>query len=247
LEGNFGTLFSGFGSRDDLYEDPLPWANLYGQTEGTGFDWSLLWANTWDIPGLWAGVFGGWPWGALGWLDTIMPQVVPISVLTVVLLVAYLAMREGSWPKRLTVVLVLLLMWAIPLYLLQLGGFRAGEQFQPRYLLPLIIVVIGFLLLTRDGQPLLKDKFGRLAAVLALSLANAIALHTNFRRYITGINYQNLNLNDPKEWWWFSLPNWVGPNLVWVVGSVAFATLIWIILYRLPTLTPVAERVIVTR
>lgn len=247
VRGNFGTLFTGFGSRKDLYPDPLPWTNLYGQTEDEGFDWSLLWANTWDIPGLWAGVFGGWPWGALGWLDTIMPQVVPISVLTVVLLVAYLAMRDGNWRKRATVVLMVLLMWAIPLYLLQLGGFRAGEQFQPRYLLPLVIVVIGFLLLTRDGQPLLKDRFGRTAAVVALSLANAIALHTNFRRYITGMNYQDLNLNTPREWWWFSLPDWVSPNLVWVLGSLAFAAVIWVILYRIPTLTPATERVAATR
>ena len=247
VRGNFGTLFSGFGSRNDLYKDPLPWSNLYGQTEGTGFDWSLLWANTWDVPGLWAGVFGGWPWGALGWLDTIMPQVVPISVLTVVLLVAYLSMRDGTWTKRVTVVIILLLMWAIPLYLLQLGGFRAGEQFQPRYLLPLVIVVIGFLLLTRDGQPLLKDRFGRGAAVMALSLANTIALHTNFRRYITGMNYQDLNLNSPREWWWFSLPDWISPNLVWVVGSLAFTAVIWIIFYRIPTLTPVNERLPVTR
>jgi hypothetical protein len=247
VRGNFGTLFTGFGSRKDLYPDPLPWANLYGQTEDDGFDWSLLWANTWDIPGLWAGVFGGWPWGALGWLDTTMPQVVPISVLTVVLLVAYLAMRDGNWRKRATVVLMVLLMWAIPLYLLQLGGFRAGEQFQPRYLLPLVIVVIGFLLLTRDGQPLLKDRFGRSAAVVALSLANAIALHTNFRRYITGMNYQDLNLNAPREWWWFFLPDWISPNLVWVVGSLAFGAVIWVILCRTPTLTLATERVAVTR
>lgn len=247
VRGNFGTLFSGFGSRKDLYRDPLPWANLYGQTEESGFDWSLLWANTWDVPGLWTGVFGGWPWGALGWLDTIMPQVVPVSVLTVVLLVAYLSMREGTWPKRVTVLLVIVFMWAIPLYLLQLGGFRAGEQFQPRYLLPLVIVVIGFLLLTRDGQPLLKDRFGRVAAVVALSLAHAIALHTNFRRYITGMNYQDLNLNTPREWWWFSLPDWISPNLIWAAGSLAFSAVIWIILYRIPTLTPATERVPVTR
>jgi hypothetical protein len=176
-----------------------------------------------------------------------MPQVVPISVLTVVLLVAYLAMRDGNWRKRATVVLMVLLMWAIPLYLLQLGGFRAGEQFQPRYLLPLVIVVIGFLLLTRDGQPLLKDRFGRSAAVVALSLANAIALHTNFRRYITGMNYQDLNLNAPREWWWFFLPDWISPNLVWVVGSLAFGAVIWVILCRTPTLTLATERVAVTR
>lgn len=235
VRGNLGTLFTGFGARRDLYSDPLPWSNVYGQTEVVGFDWNLLWSNIWEIPGLWAGSFGGWPWGALGWLDTIMPQVVPISVLTIVLLVAYLSLRDANWVKRLTVIFLVLSMWAIPLYLLQLGGFRTGEQFQPRYLLPVIVALVGYLLVTKDGIPLLKDRFGRLAAVFALSLANTIALHTNFRRYITGTNYQGLNLNSPSEWWWFSLPEWLSPNLVWVVGSLAFSAAVWAILYRNPT------------
>lgn len=234
VRGNFGTLFSGFGSRRDLYPDPLPWTNLYGRSEESGFDWSLLWANTWDIPGLWAGAFGGWPWGALGWLDTIMPQIVPISVLTIVLLVGYLSLRDGDWVKRATIVLLLLMMWAIPLYLLQLGGFRAGEQFQPRYLLPIVIAMVGFLLLTKDGAPLIKDRFGRVVAVAALAIANAIALHTNFRRYITGMNYQDVNLNSPREWWWFSLPQWLSPNITWGAGALAFAFVVWAIIYKAP-------------
>jgi hypothetical protein len=247
VRGNFGTLFTGFGTRKDLYKDPLPWSNLYGQTEVVGFDWALLWSNTWDVPGLMSGSFGSWPWGALGWLDTIMPQVVSLSVLSVILLVAYLSLRDAGWVKRATVIFLLLLMWAIPLYLLQLGGFRAGEQFQPRYLLPVVIALVGYLLVTKTGVPVLKDRFGRLAAVCALSLAHAIALHTNFRRYITGMNYQALNLNQPREWWWFSLPQWISPNLVWVLGVIAFTVVVWAILYRNPKAplsasTPVAIR-----
>lgn len=232
VRGNFGTLFTGFGARKEYYKDPLPWSNLYGQTEIDGFDWALLWSNTWDVPGLMSGSFGSWPWGALGWLDTIMPQVVSVSVLSVILLIAYLSLRDATWVKRTTVIFLVLLLWAIPLYLLQLGGFRAGEQFQPRYLLPAVIALVGYLLVTKTGIPLLKDRFGRLAAVVAISLAHAIALHTNFRRYATGMNYQALDLNQPSEWWWFSLPEWLSPNLVWVVGAAAFSVAVWSIVYR---------------
>ena len=54
---------------------------------------------------------------------------------------------------------------------------------------------------------------------------NLVALEANIRRYVTGIDAPGLNLDAGREWWW-NLP--FGPNLVWMVGSVAFAGVVFL-------------------
>ncbi len=158
---NLARVVGGFGQRSDFYDDPLPWVASAEVEAGSAFDWSLLWNNLWNIPGLWLGVFGGSPWGALGWLDTSVPQIVLVGTMTVLVGVIFLSMRQAETKKIIGVVATVGALWGMPLYLLQLGGFRAGEEVQPRYLLPLMMVFLGTMLLSRDGRPVISDK-GRL-------------------------------------------------------------------------------------
>jgi hypothetical protein len=58
-------------------------------------------------------------------------------------------------------------------------------------------------------------------------IANAIALHVNMRRYLTGVDMGGWNLDNSAEWWW-QIP--VTPATVWVVGSVAFAFAVHLLL-----------------
>jgi hypothetical protein len=135
-------------------------------------------------------------------------------------------------------------LWMMPLYLLQLGGFQAGEELQPRYLMPLMMVMIGTIVLTTSGAALISDR-GRLwFIVIALTFANAIALHTNIRRYTTGIRVQGFNLDSPREWWWPFFPDFLGPNLLWAIGVVAFGSLVWFILFRVAPGISVAQAVL---
>jgi hypothetical protein len=229
---NLARVVGGFGQRSDFYDDPLPWVTSPEVEAGSAFDWSLLWNNLWNIPGLWLGVFGGSPWGALGWLDTSVPQIVLVGTMTVLVGVIFLSMRQAETKKIIGVVATVGALWGMPLYLLQLGGFRAGEEVQPRYLLPLMMVFLGTMLLSRDGRPVISDK-GRLwFMIIALTLANAVALHTNIRRYTTGIRVQGFDLNEPREWWWPFFPDFLSPNLLWFIGSVAFGALLWALLMR---------------
>jgi hypothetical protein len=46
-----------------------------------------------------------------------------------------------------------------------------------------------------------------------------MALHTNIRRYVTGLDVNGVNLDASPEWWW-DVP--FTPMAVWFVGSVAF-------------------------
>ena len=69
----------------------------------------------------------------------------------------------------------------------------------------------------------------------ALIVANAVALHTNIRRYISGLDVVDWNLNHHVEWWW-DIP--VSPMVIWAIGSLAFAgatiiVLLW--LHRQPS------------
>ncbi len=235
---NLERVVQGIGQRSDTISDPLPWATSPEVADGSAFDWALLWNNLWSIPGLWLGVFGGYPWGSLGWLDTALPQVVVVGTMTVALGVTFLAVRSADKKKIVGLIVMLGAIWAMPLYLLQLGGFLAGEEVQPRYLLPLMMVLLGTIVLTNDGSPIVSDR-GRLWFILAaLTIANAISLHTNIRRYTTGINIQGFNLDSPREWWWPFFPEFLGPTLLWAIGSLAFGGLLWLLLFRVvPSIT----------
>jgi len=230
---NLSRIFGGLGRRSDYTDQPLPWTPSADVYDGTGVDWALLWSNFWNIPGLWLGIFGGSPWGALGWLDTPMPQIVLAGTLAVLVTIFIVAIRTADSQKLIAIGIMAIALWGMPLYLLQLGGFVAGEQVQPRYMLPLMMVLLGIMVLTPKGEPLLK-KPGELWFVLgALSLANAIALHSNLRRYTTGIKVQGFNLDSPIEWWWRFLPDAIGPTALWAIGAVSFAVLLWLLLFRI--------------
>jgi hypothetical protein len=122
--------------------------------------------------------------------------------------------------------------------LLQISGAQAGSEFQPRYLVPLMVVAVGTLVLTDSGSPVVVDKARLVAIVVALTTANSIALHTNIRRYVTGIRVEGLNLNSPREWWWGFLPDFITPNVVWLLGTLAFGIVAWVVFAKLSRVNP---------
>ena len=230
---NLARVTRGIGQRSESIEAPLPWVRAGELVDPNAFDWALLWNNLWNIPGLWLGIFGGFPWGSLGWLDTILPQIVLVGTLLVVVGVAFIALKAAA-PKKVVALLTALgALWLMPLYILQLGGFQVGEAFQSRYLVPLMMVLLGVLVLTPTGVPLVIDRTRLWLVLGGLSLANAIALHTNIRRYTTGVRVQGFNLDSPREWWWPFFPSFAGPTLLWAIGSVAFAALVWVLLFKI--------------
>jgi hypothetical protein len=63
--------------------------------------------------------------------------------------------------------------------------------------------------------------------IAALSAAHFVALHLNIRRYVTGVDQSGPNLDAGAEWWWQGP---VGPNAVWLLGSLAYTLLIAILI-----------------
>jgi hypothetical protein len=117
------------------------------------------------------------------------------------------------------------ILYFLPLYVLQRGLNHVGEQVQPRYLLPLIVVFAGIAFL---GLALGERKLSQLQLVVSLmglAVANSLALYVNTKRYVSGLdNDSGFSLEANVQWWW-SIP--VGPMAVWVVGSVGFALAIY--------------------
>jgi hypothetical protein len=57
--------------------------------------------------------------------------------------------------------------------------------------------------------------------------AQAVSLQVNIRRYVTGVGVQGINLDAGDKWWWSSAP---APMVVWIVGSLAYAALIVVLI-----------------
>jgi len=230
--GQLGVIEEGFGSRTvSRYGEPLPWAKG-ASAEPTGeFDWNLLWNNIWDAPALWLGFVGGYPFGSLGWLDTLLPQFIPFTLMFIISAVAFTGIQGASWRKKTAIIGMIVGAWALPVYILQLGGFIIGEEFQPRYLLPIFTVLVAVTLLREDtAAPIHWGRFRLWAIWLPLVVAHSVALHTGMRRYTTGFGLGGLDLDYLREWWWFFMPGFLNATTVWAIGSLAFAVVSAIIL-----------------
>jgi len=171
-----------------------------------------------ELPNLWAGNFGVM-WG-LGWLDTVMPAIVWFPAFAAFAILVFSGLRSLTVWKGLAVAGVALVLFVVPFYLLVSDRILVGEQVQPRYLLPLLMVLISVALwqVRRDVLGFNRTQWWLLAAGLAV--ANAFALHTNIRRYVTGNDQPGFNLSKNVEWWWH-IP--ISPMWTWVLASAAFA------------------------
>jgi len=187
----------------------------------------LLAYNVLNVPYLWSGVLGDW---ALGWLDTSLPRIVPLAVVAVFVAVGFAGIRLMWGRKAIVLALFIVVLWVLPVYVLQQGGDSVGSNLQPRYLLPLIVVFGGLLVMQRATTTMTFTRPQRFAIITALGGAHFVALHINMRRYITGIDGSSVNLDAGAEWWWAGP---VGPNAVWLLGSLAYALLVGILVTRL--------------
>lgn len=208
-----------------------------GLYSGGGVEWTaadkiqLLMGNIVQLPALWAGVFGMTSIGApavsignLGWLDTQMPMIVWLPALAVYISLFYGGLRNISKLKLFSLAIIVLAITALPLYVLQRSFAGVGAEVQPRYLLPLIIVLLGIALLSTESDVahLFPSKIQKYLLIGSIIVANSIAVHFLMRRFITGIDVRGVNLNTAQEWWWSGLG--MSPMAIWILSSICFAT-----------------------
>lgn len=177
---------------------------------------SLLAFNLLNVPSIWAGALGTW---GLGWFDVAMPFVVGFASIACYVALGFTGFRSMSIRKALAAAAVGLALIVVPVYVLTRGGSSVGVEVQPRYVLPLMVLLAGLLAL-RTGARTVELARGQLAlVVVSLAVVQFIALHTTMRRYITGVDAQGASLDAGIEWWWAGVPS---PNVVLVVGSLCY-------------------------
>lgn len=187
------------------------------------------------LPFLWTGVWGTW---ALGWFDTGLPAIVPWAAVAAFVVVGFAGLGRLDWRKAISVAGVLLVLIVLPVYVLTVGGEKVGESLQPRYLLPLIVLLSLVLATMPIGRQLSFTRIQTMTILGALALANLVALQVDIRRYVTGAAQQGINLDAGAQWWWPGFP--VGPTWVWAIGALAFAGLLAVLWPQLrrPSLEP---------
>lgn len=191
----------------------------FGST-ATGDPTALIWPNLTLLPQLWIGALGFW---GLGWLDTTMPGVVWVFVVAMFSAVTFAGLQRMRTRKALALLMVFGSLILIPMYILVHNYVIVGAFVQPRYIYPLVIMLAGVALYGLGRDDIRLSKVQLAVVSLAIIIANAVALHVNIRRYVSGIDVQGLNLDSTIEWWW-GLP--ISPMGVWIIGSGSFALVI---------------------
>lgn len=186
----------------------------------------ILAFNLLNVQQLWSGALGGW---ALGWLDTSMPAIVSVGAFAVYVAVVFLGTGLHEKRKTFSLVFLGLVLWLLPTYVLVRGSNVVGQNVQPRYLLPLIILFAGVAILGTRGRELRPNWVQSGWIVLTLGIAESIALYINLRRYLTGIDVQGVNLDVGKEWWWSGLA--ISPMGIWILGTLSFTALVAILVH----------------
>ncbi len=164
--------------------------------------------------------FGGFGTSGLGWLDTRMPAAVWVLAGGIYAMVLFWGLRRCHWRKGTALLLTFVGSSAV---MMALASIRNAAMwiFQPRYFLPLLIMVVVIALAADNDKdedaspPLLATG----AIVGSLAIAHAVALHTNLRRYVTGLDVAGFDLDHNIEWWWPWPPS---PMTVFWLGSIAF-------------------------
>lgn len=202
---------------------------LLGATSGFERGWERLVARgisnpaltlAAETPQLWTGGLGTW---SLGWLDTNMPSAVSVSTTMAFFVLVALGLTGASYGRGAAAAAVLAGMLVLPVGSLLSSGLIVLEQLQARHYLPLLYILLGIALTRSPGQgPLVLGRGLRWSIAGALSIGHATALTININRYTRGLTeFLYIDTNREVAWWWGGLAP--SPDIVWGVGSIAFA------------------------
>lgn len=201
---------------------------LTGAADPTLTTATLIFRNLALVPLLWLGSFGS---SGLGWLDTAMPETVWIAGLLAFILLFVFGLRRMNRRTFIAAAGVLAALWLIPTYILVKSHALVGVLVQPRYLLPLLILLAGIMIYRQSGVTTRLTRPIAWVAITLMASANALSLHRNLKRYVTGVDVTGINLNAHIEWWW-NMP--FSPMAVWIISSLAFAGYLVILLQLTP-------------
>ena len=176
--------------------------------------------NLVELPSIWVGVFGNL---GLGWMDTVMPSIVWAVTYGIFFFFVFAAIKYFDSRQWAAATLVLLSLVVIPMAALSASGLVVGQFIQPRYLLPLLGLLVAVTMFRRSDKSGIELSDGQMWLIgVGLFVTHLLSLYQNLQRYLTGFGD-----NDIIEWWWVEIPAdgtifWFSPNYVWLVGAFAF-------------------------
>lgn len=178
--------------------------------------------NVLDAPSLWVGALGSW---GLGWLDTVMPPAVWTLTTAVFAGAVFMGLRKGSTRKLIVVLGAFAAIWVVPVTMLFLSHASVGAQVQPRYILPLMVILLGVASAPNEGE---HPEGGHhlTVGVVMLGATAMVALNLNIRRYTTGFDVHGIDPGSHAEWWWAVGPS---PLAVWLIGSFTFGSMLMLL------------------
>ena len=165
-------------------------------------------ANALQVPFLWTSTLGVGPMATLGWLDTPVPTLVGVGSLLPCCVILLQGWGWMWWQKAVAIAVTLGALTAYPLILGQESHVLVGYPIQPRYLLPLLVMLAGISLLPAADERLRFTRGQVVVLVTALSAAQSIALYYNIWRYTKGLQRPFEPLGGDGWWWtWPFLPD----------------------------------------
>jgi hypothetical protein len=185
-------------------------------------------AIAFEVPTLWAGALGN-VWG-LGALDTPIPSLASYPLMGMFVGLLAVGLHAGARARVVAVTLLFAALFAFPTFALLRAGLLVYEQLQPRQFMVLLFPLLGIALHRLRDEPALT--FGlatSVTAVLALGVANSMALLVTIQRHTSGLlpgflgEPRHVGFGREIEWWWASAPS---PTAVWLIGSAAYAVLV---------------------
>ena len=187
---------------------------------------SVLTQNLLSLPDLFIGIFGVW---GLGWLDTPMPQLVWVTTSFIFVGFVAIAWQRQGIRRIIAQLIVVTALIALPLYILQKEMATVGQFLQPRYFLPLILLLAILVFESLSVQKFNPSRFFKLVVWAGLSIAQSISLYLNLDRYVHGTGISTgFNLNHSIQWWWSG--SVIGPMQVFILGSIAFSALSFLLI-----------------
>lgn len=189
-----------------------------GHQIGNAFFYNIV-----QLPSFWAGIsgyrIGGR--GALGWVDTPMPALVYVPMIAAFGALVFIGLGAMSRSKAIVLGGVFAALVVGPLGIFAIAGSIIPHDIQPRHFLGLFYLFAAFAILVgRNARTITLNRAQQWALIASTSIAHAVALHVNIRRYTSGLDRTWLiDLNTGMSWWWNSAPD---PMTVWIVSSLAF-------------------------
>lgn len=178
---------------------------------------AVLGSNLFNLPDI---VFGQYGLFGLGWLDTGMPSTVWLFAIMALSGNLYLYVSNHSARQTLILSVIGSMICIIPLYYLQVRNALVGQDFQPRYIMPLVTLFIAIWLTTELKTEVTLSTKQALTTFLLLSSAQSIALYENLSRYLLSDTHSgNWNLSELERAWW-TVP--LDPMAIWFSGTVIF-------------------------